>query len=121
MVGATVVAIGCGSAPPAITSTASSTLAQQVAAVRAAAAIDDVASARARLTDLRTTVAGLQRQGQINTARAEAILATVAVVDAQLGQEPTTTTTPEPPPTTTTTSTTTDPGKHGHGDGKKSD
>lgn len=79
---------GCGSSSPAaITPSASSTLAGQLGAIRAAAGADP-ARARALIGQFQNTVTSLASQGQITAPKASAILTSAAAVLAQLSPAP---------------------------------
>lgn len=103
---------GCGGGSHELSKDGSTTLSATVADLRVAAGARDVNRARADLAAIRTTVAGLQRQGDISDKRAAAVLASAAVVDSSLALITTTTTTAAP--------VVMDRGKHGeHPDKKK--
>ncbi|GAC1313938.1 MAG: hypothetical protein NVSMB12_06340 [Acidimicrobiales bacterium] len=105
----------CSGARPAVTKQAATTLAQETAALRAAATSGDIAGAHDRLAEIRSTVAALRRQGELSAARAASILTSVDAVDVQLGA-PTVTTTVAPTTTSSTVaSSAPKAGGHGHG------
>jgi hypothetical protein len=103
---------GCGgSAPLAISASASRQLVREVEAVRADANGGDPAAAARALATLESTVGALERSGQVSGVRAASILDATRAVQADLVLVP----------TTTTTTTTTPPSpprgpKHGGGD-----
>jgi uncharacterized lipoprotein YajG len=104
---------GCASSKPSMSASASATLVQQAASVRAAVTNNDLPGAHAQLARLRRTVADLEAKGQLSASRAAAILTSAAEVDTLLGPGATTTNL-----TTTTTSVTTPPPAKGKGNGK---
>lgn len=89
---------GCGSGSDALSKEGSTTLSATVADLRAAAASRDVNRARVDLAAIRTTVADLQRAGDIDEKRAAEVLDSAAAVEGSLALITTTTTTAPPPP-----------------------
>jgi phage-related minor tail protein len=101
--GVALLAPACGtSSTPAMSSQAERQLQAQVEAVRSAAENRDRTHADLALSELRTSVATLLRDGEVTATKANAILAAAADVETQLAAIPTTTTTPvttpAPPP-----------------------
>jgi hypothetical protein len=93
----------CGTEHPALTESAATTLAAQVAEARAAAASGDYDQASELLDQVDGTVAELRATGEISDARADDVLgATGAARDALTAYAATTT-------TASTTTTTTEP------------
>lgn len=114
LVGAAVLAApavlaGCGTASPGLSATASAQLSATVEAMRAAAAAGNRTETAADLARLQAQLSTLEKQGQVTSAKAAAILSAAGAVRAQLVDLPaptttstTTTTTTTVPPTTTT-------------------
>ena len=98
--GVVTVVAACGSRSPTISATATSELAQQVQAVRAAAVTGDRAEVETQLARLRAEVATLRTQHQITNDRAGQILSAASAVDTELATLVTTTTAPAATPTT---------------------
>jgi hypothetical protein len=95
----TLLLAGCGSESPGISDEASQSLETQVQAVRQSAQSFDPAGVESGLAELRTSVARLKADGEIDDQRAAVILAAATDVEAQLDVVPTTTTAPPPPAT----------------------
>ena len=86
----------CGGGSPAISDGAARSLQADVQAVRQAARSFDPAGVETGLVDLRTSVAQLKADGEIDDERAAEILAAAADVEALVDEVPTTTTAPPP-------------------------
>lgn len=112
---------GCGDADPSLPDQASSALAPQVAAIRAAAAAGDRVGAQAGVDQLRAELSRLRGDGVLGQDDAGRVLDAVGEVEARL--------TLLPAPTTTTTTTSVAPAPppgppdddRGPGKGKKKD
>jgi hypothetical protein len=114
------VVAGCSTSAPPLSVQASQTLEAQVQGIRAAAVAHDRPLADSHLAQLRADVTQLQRQGQLSSARATAILAAATSVQAQLtaipNPVPPTTLAPPTPPTQPSPPTPpTGPGGKDHG------
>jgi hypothetical protein len=87
---------GCGSGSEVLSKDGSAALSASVADLRTAAAVRDADRARADLVAIRTTVADLQRRGEISEKRATDVLASADAVEASLALITTTTAPPVP-------------------------
>jgi hypothetical protein len=104
---AAVASLSCacsGSAPAALSATASSELEDQTAAVRGALLSGNPALARAELVEMTAELTQLEQQRQLSSGRAAAIRAAIAAVLNQVPSPPTTIapvqpTSPPKPPT----------------------